>query len=86
MVKKKSKVKDSKPKKYKKLWRSIKLVGNGVGLLVFGWMVINLLTGNIYLTPNIWSLLTVLLGIGLVVFLVFSLLPGNRPIEFISQG
>jgi MoxR-like ATPase len=86
MVIKKTKVKDPKKNKVKNLWRSFKLVGNAIGLIVFGWMVINLLTGNIYLTPNIWSLLTVLLGIGLVIYLVFLLLPGNRPIEFISQG
>jgi MoxR-like ATPase len=86
MVKKKVKLIESKPKKYKQLWRSFKLVGNGTGLLIFGWMVINLLTGNIFLTPNIWSLLTVLLGIGLVIYLVFLLLPGNRPVEFGSQS
>ena len=86
MVKKKTKINQPKSNNVKNLWRSFKLVGNVTGLLVFGWMVINLLTGNIYLTPNIWSLLTVLLGIGLVIYLVFILLPGNRPIEFMSQS
>lgn len=86
MVKKKIKSIESKTKKFKQLWRSFKIVGNGIGVLIFGWMVINLLTGNIYLTPNIWSLLTVLLGIGLVIYLVFLLLPGNRPVEYASQN
>jgi MoxR-like ATPase len=61
----------------KRLWRSLKIVGMTIGVLMFCWLIINLLSGNIYLAPNIWSILTILLGLALMIYLVFLLAPGS---------
>jgi len=61
----------------KRLWSSLKIVGIAIGVLMFGWLIINLLSGNIYLAPNIWSILTILLGVALMIYLVFLLIPGS---------
>lgn len=57
------------------LKQSFKVVGIGIGVLFFGWLLINLLTGAITIAQNIWGLLTVLLGVALLVYLVFLLNP-----------
>jgi MoxR-like ATPase len=63
--------------KMKRFWKSLKIVGITIGVLMFGWLIINLLSGNIYLAPNIWSILTILLGVALMIYLVFLLVPGS---------